>query len=274
MSQLILFGLPPLPEAVGPQLARDFGAYLSSALDNPVEVRLYANYSELADHLAEGQLDFAWLPPLPAAGLRRHCGALVLAHAVRSGLHAYYSVLFTRADSPIREPADLRGKKLAYVHRRSASGFMVAAATLAEQGIRPKSPPAFLKSHAKVVQAVIDGQVDAGATFCSFRGDPADRDVEAAGWIQSDADTPMHIVLCTDPIPADVICAWPGTTLSQRGAMTLVLIGMVNDSEGKALLGTVFGADLFDEADAAGLDRFDLALDSPDLRLQSAGGSE
>ncbi len=274
MTQLILFGLPPLPEAVGPQLARDFGAYLSSALANPVEVRLYANYSELADHLAEGQLDFAWLPPLPAAGLRRHCGAHVLAHAVRSGLHAYYSVLFTREDSPIREPADLRGKKLAYVHRRSASGFLVAAAALAEQGIRPKSPPAFLKSHAKVVQAVVEGQVDAGATFCSFHGEPDGGEVAAAGWIQSKIEQKMRIVLCTDPIPADVICAWPGTTLTQRGAMTLALIGMTNDEDGKDLLNTVFGADCFDEADAAGLDRLDMTLEAPNLRLQGPGGSE
>lgn len=274
MSQLILFGLPPLPEAVAPQLARDLGAYLSGALSNPVEVRLYGNYSELADHLAEGQLDFAWLPPLPAAGLRRHCGVHVMAHAVRSGLHAYYSVLFAREDSPIREPADLRGKKLAYVHRRSASGFLVAAAALAEQGIRPKSPPAFLKSHAKVVQAVVDGRADAGATFCSFHGEPSGGDVAAAGWIQSKTVQKMRIVLCTDPIPADVICAWPGTTLAQRGAMTLALIGMPNDEDGKELLNAVFGADCFDEADAVGLDRLDLALEAPNVRLQGSGGSE
>ncbi len=271
MSQLILFGLPPLPEAVAPQLARDFGAYLGGALSSPVEVRLYANYSELADHLAEGQLDFAWLPPLPAAGLRRHCGVHVMAHAVRSGLHAYYSVLFTRDDSEIREPADLRGKKLGYVHRRSASGFLVAAAALAEQGIRPKSPPAFLKAHPKVVAAVENGDVDAGATYCSFHGDPADGKVAMAGWTQAEAQAPMRIVLCTDPIPADVICAWPGTTLAQRGAMTLALIGMTNDADGKELLNHVFGADRFDEADAVGLDRLDLALEAPNLRLQTGG---
>ncbi len=273
MSQLILFGLPPLPEAVGPRLAREFAAYIGEAVDSPVEVRLYANYSELSDHLAEGQLDFAWLPPLPAAGLRRHCGAAVLAHAVRSGLHAYYSVVFTRDDSPIREPQDLQGRTVGYVHRRSASGFLVAAAAMHEAGIEPESPPAFLKSHPAVVQAVVDGDVDAGATYCSFEGAPSDGKVAMAGWTQAEADAPMRIVLCTNPIPADVICAWPGTSLTLRGSMTWALTSMCENPEGRELLNHIFGAERFDSADVAELDRLDLALEMPDLRLQPTPGS-
>jgi len=268
MSQLILFGLPPLPAAVESRLGRELGAYLGAAMDMPVEVRLYANYSELADHLAEGLLDFAWLPPLPAAGLHRHCGIAVLAHAVRIGLDAYYSVVFTREDSDIHKPEDLAGKKIGYVHRRSASGFLVAAARLRQLGIRPKSPPSFLKSHAKVVQAVADGAVDAGATFCSFEGDPEDGKVALAGWIQAESKTPMRLVLNTEPIPADVICAWPGTSQTVRDSMTAALLSMAADPAAQDLMRGVFGADRFDARGTEGLDLLDLALESP----QTPGG--
>jgi len=263
MSQLILFGLPPLPASVEARLARELGAYLGSAMDMPVETRLYANYSELSDHLAEGQLDFAWLPPLPAAGLRRHCGVAILAHAVRLGLDAYYSVAFAREDSPIRTPEDLEGKKIGYVHRRSASGFLVVAARLRQLGVRPQSPPSFLKSHAKVAEAVADGSVDAGATFCSFNGEPEQGDVALAGWLQAEVETPMRLVLCTDPIPADVICAWPGTSNALRGLMTGALLSMAADPEARDIMRGIFGADRFDAAGTEGLDLLDLALESP-----------
>ena len=263
MSQLILFGLPPLPASVENLLARELGAYLGSAMDMPVEVRLYANYSELSDHLAEGRLDFAWLPPLPAAGLRRHCGIAMLAHAVRLGLDAYYSVLFTREDSPIQAPEDLDGKKIGFVHRRSASGFLVAEARLRRLGIRPQSPPTFLKSHAKVAEAVAGGSVDAGATFCSFHGEPDEGKVALAGWIQAEIESPMRLVLCTDPIPADVICAWPGTSKILRESMTSALLSMASDPAARDLMHGIFGADRFDARGTEDLDLLDMALESP-----------
>ncbi len=268
MPQLILFGLPPtLPDEVGPDLAREFGELMAERLGAPVDVRICAHYSELADRLAEGQLDFAWLPPLPAAGLRRHCGISVLAHAVRSGMHAYYSVVFARGDSPIREPADLAGRRMGYVHRRSASGFLVAAAAIRELGVVPAAPPQFLRSHARVVDAVQQGAVEAGATFCSFEGDPSDGVVVHAGYKQEGVDLPMRIVLTTHEIPADVICAWPGTSQADRAKMTEVLVGLADDGAGRSILDAVFGAERFDVTDVAGLDRLDHALDAPQVRL-------
>ena len=263
MSQLVLFGLPPLPEAKGHRLAREFSEYLGGVTGTAVEVRVYANYSELSDHLAEGALDFAWLPPLPAAGLRRHCGVAILAHAIRSGLHTYYSVVFVRDVSDIAEPADLNGKRIAYVHRRSASGFLVAAAQIREQGLVPDSPPRFLKSHSRVAEAVASGEVDAGATFCTFEGDPGDGKVLTSGWNQAGVETPMRIVLRTNPIPADVICAWPGTSMAARSAITSALLGMGDDDTGSALINEIFGAERFDTTDMAGLDLLDLALETP-----------
>ena len=268
MPQLILFGLPPtLPDEVAPGLARELGELLSARLDEPVDVRICAHYSELADRLAEGQLDFAWLPPLPAAGLRRHCGIAVLAHAVRSGMHAYYSVVFVRGDSSIREPADLMGRRMGYVHRRSASGFLVATAAIRELGVEPAAPPQFLRSHARVVEAVEQGAVEAGATFCSFQGDPEGGVVAHAGFRQEGIDLPMRILLRTEEIPADVICAWPGTSQAARRRMTRVLVGLADDQAGRGILDAVFGAERFDVTDVAGLDRLDHALDAPRVRL-------
>ncbi len=275
MPQLILFGLPPtLPDAVGPDLAREFGELLGERLGAPVDVRICANYSELSDRLAEGDLDFAWLPPLPAAGLRRHCGIAVLTHAVRAGRHAYYSVIFVREDSPIDSAADLAGRRLGYVHRRSASGFLVAAATLRERGIETAPAPQFLKSHARVVDAVQQGVVEAGATFCNFAGDPDEGVVTHAGFRQGGLDLPMRIVLRTEPIPADVICAWPGTQLGSRERMTEALLGLADDEAGQRMLDSIFGAERFDVTDMADLDRLDHALEAPQLRLMSEGPDE
>jgi phosphate/phosphite/phosphonate ABC transporter binding protein len=275
MPQLILFGLPPtLPDQVGPGLAREFGELLSERLGAPVDVRICANYSELSDRLAEGDLDFAWLPPLPAAGLRRHCGISVLTHAVRAGLHAYYSVIFVREDSPIEGTANLAGRRMGYVHRRSASGFLVAAATLSDRGIETAAAPQFLKSHARVVDAVQQGVVEAGATFCNFEGDPDEGVVTHAGFKQGGTDLPMRIVLRSDPIPADVICAWPGTQHGSRARMTEALVGLGGDERGRGILDAIFGAERFDVTDMADLDRLDFALEAPHVRLMAPSSDE
>ena len=69
--------------------------------------------------------------------------------AVRHGERGeYHSVIFVRDDSPITAPEHLKGARMAYVHHRSASGYVFAAAhlglagTLMVYGLRPRRRPA------------------------------------------------------------------------------------------------------------------------------------
>jgi phosphonate transport system substrate-binding protein len=90
-----------------------------------------------------------------------------IAIAVRRGMTAYTTVLVTRPDSAIRSISDLRNVRVAWVDRESASGYAVLRSALARAGVRLTdafSSEVFLRTHAAVARAVLDGKVDVGAT--------------------------------------------------------------------------------------------------------------
>ena len=95
----------------------------------------------------------------------------------------------------------MKGKSFAFVDKKSASGYVYPRAALLENGKDPEhffSSTSFLGSHNKVIDAVISGEVQAGATYSEA--------FEAAG---AKADANLDIIFMTDPIPKDVIAAAP-----------------------------------------------------------------
>ena len=79
----------------------------------------------------------------------------------------YRSVVLTRADSPVRSFADLRDT-VAVVDESSSSGYRIPIGYLHSVGIYP--PTISLRGrHADVVEAVLRGDVSAGATHDGWR---------------------------------------------------------------------------------------------------------
>ncbi|MBN1947634.1 MAG: PhnD/SsuA/transferrin family substrate-binding protein [Bradymonadales bacterium] len=252
MPPLTFFGLPPsLTPTREVELGKAFVKLLGETMQLPIQPVVAASYSELSDELAEGRIDFAWLPPLEASRLSEHCGIILLAQAVRAGQSHYFSVFFTRADSPIQKLEELEGKEIAFVHRRSASGYLVAVATLKQAGIAFAEPPIFAGSHAEVVRAVLEKRAEAGATFCTFEGEPSRGKMVEAGWTQAldTAEVPMRIIAIAGQVPSDVICAWPGTSFRLRQRLFGVLTELHRTQQSKKLVRDLFGADRFAEVD-------------------------
>jgi ABC-type phosphate/phosphonate transport system substrate-binding protein len=251
MPALVLFGLPPtLDPGRARRLGQDFLLRLAAATGEPMDLRVAGSYGELAEDLAAGRIDFAWLPPLDAASLSERAGVWLLAQAERAGRLLYHSVLFCRDDADLRVPADLAGRRLAYVHRRSASGCLVTAARLRALGVTP-AETIYCGSHALAVLAVAEGRADAGSTFCTFTGDPARRRVATAGWTQAHDSglEAMRIIEITGDVPADVICAAPETRPSLRRATMAALAELHGGAGGRTLLAELFGAERFAPVD-------------------------
>ena len=116
----------------------------------------------------QGIVQFAWVPPIPAArGVDR--GVMVpVAVAVRSGSTSYNAALIAKKQGPIRGIEDLHDLRAAWVDRESAAGYVVIRAALRAAGVSLVSAfrdETFLRSHAEVSRAVGDGRADVGATF-------------------------------------------------------------------------------------------------------------
>jgi phosphate/phosphite/phosphonate ABC transporter binding protein len=134
----------------------------------------------------------------------------------------YYGALFTRADSGIRRPADLNGRRFAFSDETSTSGHIFPRVLLQREGVE-LGHVLFAGGHPNVVQAVADGKVDGGASFYS----PPSAANAADGTIVGDARflllknmagdaerraflDQVRVIGLTDPIPNDVCCVRSG----------------------------------------------------------------
>ncbi len=78
----------------------------------------------------------------------------------------FRGIIITRSDSPLKVLDDLKGKKVSFVGKTSAGGFLSQKLTLMEKGIDVKEDlyleEAVENKHENVIFAVFTGDVDAG----------------------------------------------------------------------------------------------------------------
>ena len=165
-------------------------------------------YAELADALTAGSLELAWTPPLVAADLINRRVARVVVVSRRDNSAQYRAVIFVRKDSGLRSVEDLRGKRVAWVDRTSASGYVVPCVWLRDKGFPPEElfgEQLFLGTHGAVARAVLRREVDAGATFALFSGGL--RATVEAGWTEIDPASAgeVQMVVNAGTVPADCI---------------------------------------------------------------------
>jgi phosphate/phosphite/phosphonate ABC transporter binding protein len=182
-------------------------------------------YRELADALRRGELGIAWMPPIPAIELQDQGACTALALPSRGGQTSYHAAFIVRRGGP-KTLADLKGRRIAWVHRDSASGYLVPRLHLSSLGFDVFhffSREIFVGSHIAAIDALVTGQVDATVTFCSL--DPNGR-VITAGWTAPDGSNvrPVDVISTVGPIPNDAVVASTLLPASVRGAVTRWLL--------------------------------------------------
>ena len=178
------------------------------------------SYAELSAGLERGELGLAWTPPIPAIDLQDRNAATFLVAPVRKGSTFYHSAFITRpttegprSDRVISSPsrlAELKGKRVGWVDRESATGYLLPRMYLSGEGYDLSAffgQEHFLGSHNAVIDSVVRGAVDVGATFCKLETHSG-RIVQAA-WTASDGTSraPIEVIATVGPIPNDVILA-------------------------------------------------------------------
>jgi phosphonate transport system substrate-binding protein len=180
-----------------------FCAALSAAVGAAVTGQRLDHYRDLLEAVHAGHIDLAWLPPIISVRASSMGRTIPIALPLRDGAAWFSSILFTRKGSPLRAPADLAGARAAWVDRQSAAGYQVIRASLRADGIdldRAFGDERFLGSHEAMVEAVLSGEADVGATWGHLG--PAGQ-IKSAGWGSAE----VHVLALAGPIPADVIAA-------------------------------------------------------------------
>lgn len=234
------------------EFLQSWGRYLQQRLKRPVSFVQRASYREITTLLKSGKVDYAWICGYPY--VRNRDSFSLTAVPLYHGKPLYQSYLIVPAsDTRTRHIGDLRGTLFAYADPDSNSGWLSPQIELLNAGINPNGffrKTFFTGAHRKVVEAVASGLAQGGA-------------VDGYVWetlrrLHPELTSKTRVAWRSRPFGFPPIVARKDLPTQEQGAMRRVLLGMNQDSEGRALLArlnlTGFGAaepGLFDSIDAA-----------------------
>jgi ABC-type phosphate/phosphonate transport system substrate-binding protein len=175
-----------------------FRDYFSDA-GVPTDYLLYSNYERLVDAALEGEVEIAWNTNTAFVALERRLGGPAQILGVRDIDADYATVIVTRRGEAFEQAAELAGRRLALGSRDSGHAAVLPLHYLVQQGLDAARACALVRfdtdlgkhgdtgdSELRVVQAVADGEADAGAlgdaTWAALRaaGTPVTQQLEIA----------------------------------------------------------------------------------------------
>ncbi len=196
----IVFGVNPFTH---PQVIKETYVPVLNAICQSIgyEARtlIVKDYDALANGVGEGTIDIGWFSPLAYVNANTKYGIKALLSPIVNGKVSYKGYIIARKDRGINKLQDLMNKHFAYVDVNSASGYRYANYLLKEAGLDGNeifTKTSFLGNHDSVIRAVLNGEVDGGATY-----DEAFENASLRG-----IDTNQLIIIAkTQDIPKDAL---------------------------------------------------------------------
>lgn len=212
----LTFGTAPIydPATINKELL-PFTKYLEQKTNRKINLRVTEEYRQLRSDLLNGKIQFAWVSPLQFVRLRAEQPAVrVLATTTQEGSKYYQGYLVIKTKGSIKTLDDLRGKRICYVDKGSASGYLMARYFLRSKGINPNDLLSrFSGNHSQVLRDLQNGLCDVGATFN-----------EAYGTLSVEETKKVKILAITTKIPTDTICASPTLSANMRHSLRKALL--------------------------------------------------
>lgn len=232
-----------------------FAQYYKDKVGMNVKTFIATDYTALIEALRSGQVDFAFLPPFSFVKAEEVADAQVLLKSVRKGNPFYFAAIITRKDKGFKSIEDLKGRNIAWVDPSSSAGHIFPKAGLMD---KKKIDPdkffgrqIFAGSHDALVLAVLNGTVDAGATFAN------DAQGLTGAWTQvlkTGEQDKIQVLFVTDPITGDTMATSKKfmakhKPLVDKTVQTLVDMGKTD--EGKKVLNALYRIDAMMPATSA-----------------------
>jgi phosphonate transport system substrate-binding protein len=177
-----------------------FDARVSEMLGHPVESSVVLSYTACIEQMAAGHFEVAMLPSSAYIMAHDRYNVQVRLKAVRNGSPTYRGQIITRTDSGINTLQDLIGRTFGFTEAASTSGHLYPKTLMIQNGINPDNDLAettFIGNHQAVVLAVLNGRVDAGATY----DDARERLLETEPTVMEQT----KVIAYTAEIPSDTV---------------------------------------------------------------------
>jgi phosphonate transport system substrate-binding protein len=228
-------------DEVAKKQADAFASFVGIAVKDTALPRVYADQEALALALSKGEVDVALLGPLGYLRIPAEAKPVLLFRTVRQGKSTYRSILFGPPSSKLSSLDALKKEKkplkVAWVETSSATGYVIAKATLLAAGINPAQSfetQDFLGSHDAVCKAVLEGKYDLGATFSN----QAPNSTRVSGCVNAlgkKADT-LKVVATSAEVPNDVVVASAKFSSGKAQAIAAMAKASAATEDGKVTL--------------------------------------
>jgi phosphonate transport system substrate-binding protein len=219
---------------------------LQKELGMEVQAFVATDYTGVVEALRADKLDIAFLTPASYVLAKNEANVTVVLKSERKGSPYYYAAIITRADSGIKKLEDLRGKTFAFGDPLSTSANVYPRKMLHEAGIDPVrdfKQILYSGGHDATVLAVLNGKVDAGATYANS---PDGNDTAWMRYLKNPEDVKkIRAIGFSEPIPADnlVINAHLDGTIAKK--VETVFLDLSRDPKGKQMLRDLYQIDGF-----------------------------
>ena len=198
----IIFGVNPFVEP--DRIRKTYVPILEQVCDSvglKCRTLIVRSYDALSESVEKSIIDVGWFSPFAYVNAHETCGANVLVTPKVQGRCSYNGYIVARKDGRVHSLNDLKGKTFAYVDKKSASGYLYARDMIKQNHMNPDTifeKVVFLGNHNNVVNAILAGEVDAGATY-----DEVYNQARADGLFRDE----LIIVARTEEIPKDALAA-------------------------------------------------------------------
>lgn len=204
------------------------------------------DYTGVVEALRVNKLDVAFLTPASYVLAKSEANVRVALKSERQGSPYYYAAIITRADSGITSLEDLRGKTFAFGDPLSTSANVFPRKMFHDHGIDPVRDfkhILYSGGHDATVLAVLNGKVDAGATYANS---PDNQDTAWARYLKKPEDIrKIRAIAFSEPIPADNLVI--SGSLDERIAKKIeeIFLTLSRDPQGKKMLRDLYQIDGF-----------------------------
>ncbi|ACD24099.1 phosphate/phosphite/phosphonate ABC transporter substrate-binding protein [Clostridium botulinum] len=180
------------------------------------------DYDALSDQIKKGTIDMGWFSPFAYVIAKNKANVTPLVTPRVNGKTSYNGYIIANKNSGIKTLQDLKNKNFAYVDKNSASGYLYARHILKANKINPDklfSDVSFAGSHDNVINGVLNGSFDAGATYNEALDKAKENGINLNDLI---------IVSMTDNIQKDAIAVSPNMDLSRAEAIKDAFVNFNN----------------------------------------------
>ena len=227
----LTFGFTPvLSEAEMRSEFEPLMTYLSQAIGRKVRLYIAKDYGDLRTQMESGAVDIGSFSPFAYVDATRGGKIRIIAQSILDGSATYRGLIIARSDSGLRDVKDLEGKRFAFVDAKSASGYVYPRAMLVERGVNPEryfKETIFAGGHDRVISAVLERRVDAGAVYDGALGVAMAKGLPIGELVTLSS---------TDPIPHDAVAVRIGMDDALVRKVQAALVGLDQSPAGKLVI--------------------------------------